>query len=423
MAVQDTLYRPARSETSHEVSCEVCKGNRLVCVQNSSRCPVFLRAKSLVDIEKVVARTDFFGPSPPGVFLGSYGYPNLLAGPLVPVLPEPDPSLLDSPDRWLDKSINELLRYRFSLVRGKSTVRVQAARNPDKNLSLVQEIVMSEAPTDTELVLKKKPYVKINLLTRSSPHGPSGVVERLSLASNPDVPRPIDKVVSDTDLPAVEGAQSLYQNGVSQQHIVRMFSIGLLGSSRARRLVPTEWSITAIDDILSKDLRRQVIDHPQLDEFRLFSASSVGNNVHVILLPTSWMFEALEGWLTGPKPEVFGDYELNKGRKDYPTNIAGAYHASRLPVLEHLSKIRRQAGAVVFLEVTKDWVPLGVWRFRELARKALTGSPSRFGSLEEALGEARKRLIIPLRYWAGASRLLSYYKQQSLLDRYVSSYS
>ena len=393
----------------------------MVCVQNSSRCPVFLRAKSLVDIEKVVGKTEFFGASPPGVFLGSYGYPNLLAGPLVPVLQEPDPSLLDSPDRWLDKSIDELLRYRFGLVRGKSTARVQDARSPDKTLSLVQEIVMSETPTDTELVLKKKPYVRINLLTRSSPHGPSGVVERLSLASNPDVPRQIDTVVSDTDLPANEGAQSLYHNGISQQHIVRMFSIGLLGTSRSRRLVPTEWSITAIDDILAKDLRRKVSDYPRLDEFRLFSDRSVGNNVHVLLLPTSWMFEALEGWLTGPRPEVFGDYELNKGRKDYPTNIAGAYHASRLPVLEYLDKNRRQAGAIVFLEVTREWVPLGVWRFRELARRALTGVPSPFTNLEDALLEAQKRLLIPYRNWAEASRLLSYYKQQSVLDRYTGS--
>ncbi len=372
-----------------------------------------------MDIEKAVGKTEFFGASPPGVFLGSYGYPNVLAGPLVPVLQEPDPSLLDSPDRWLDKSVDQLLRYRLGLVRGKSTMKVQDARNPDKTLSLVQEIVMSESPTDTELVLKKKPYVRINLLTRSSPHGPSGVVERLSLASNPDVPRQIDKVVSDTDLPALEGAQSLYQNGISQQHIVRMFSIGLLGVTRARRLVPTEWSITAIDDILAKDLRRKIGDYSQLGEFRLFSASSLGNNVHVLLFPTSWMFEALEGWMMGPRPEVFGDFELNRGRKDYPTNIAGAYHASRLPVLEYLNRIRRQAGAIVFLEVTRDWVPLGVWRFRELARKALAGNPSKFASLEQSLAEARKRLLIPYRHWAEASRLLSYYKQQSLLDRYV----
>ena len=125
--------------------------------------------------------------------------------------------------------------------------------------------------------------------------------------------------------------------------------------------------------------------------------------------------------MTGPSPEVFGDYELNKGRKDYPTNIAGAYHASRLPVLEYLDKMRKQAGAIVFLEVTKDWVPLGVWRFRELARRALTRQPSLFKSLEESLSEARKRLLIPYRHWSEASRLLSYYKQQSQLDRFVMS--
>ncbi|OLD34811.1 MAG: hypothetical protein AUI50_04965 [Crenarchaeota archaeon 13_1_40CM_2_52_14] len=125
--------------------------------------------------------------------------------------------------------------------------------------------------------------------------------------------------------------------------------------------------------------------------------------------------------MTGPRPEVFGDYELNKGRKDYPTNIAGAYHASRLPVLEYLSKIRRQAGAIVFLEVTKEWVPLGVWRFRELARRALVGNPSRFTTLEDSLSEVRTRLIIPYWNWVDASRLPSYYKQQSVLDRYVNS--
>src|SRR2546427_2431580 len=142
---------------------------------------------------------------------------------------------------------------------------------------------MSETPTDTELVLKKKPYVRINLLTRSSPHGPSGVVERLSLASNPDVPRQIDKVVSDTDLPANEGAQSLYQNGISQQHIVRMFSVGLLGASRTRRLVPTEWSITAVDDIFLKELRGKGGEDTRTGEIRLFNAPSLWNNLAVLL--------------------------------------------------------------------------------------------------------------------------------------------
>lgn len=401
------------------MACEVCKGNRLFYIRNSSRCPVFQRAMKLMDVEKAVAKTSFFGPSPPGVFLGSFGYPNVLAGPLVPAVVESDPSVLDAPERWLDKSMDQLLRYRFALVRGKSRVRVQDARNPDRTLSLIHEMVMSEKPTDTELLLKKKPFVRINLLARSAPHGPSGTIERVSLAGNPVVPRPVEKIVGDTDLAAEGGVALLYRDGVSQQQITRVFSAGLLGAGRNRRLVPTEWSITAVDDILAKGLRQRVLDHSRVGEFRLFGAQALGNNVQVLLFPSSWMYEGLEGWMTGHRPQVYADYELTSGRRDYPANLAGAYHAARLPILEYLDRERRQAGVIAFLEVCPDWVPLGVWRFRELARRALSGPGWKGGSLDDALAEAWRRLRIPAKEWLGADRLLAYYKRQALLDRFT----
>ncbi len=338
---------------------------------------------------------------------------------MVPAVVESDPSVLDAPERWLDKPMDQLIRYRFALVRGKSRVRVQDARNPDKTLSLVHEMVMSEKPTDIELLLKKKPFVKINLLARSAPHGPSGTIERVDLASNPVVPRPVEKVVADTDLEAGRGVAILYRDGVSQQQITRIFSTGLLGASRNRRLVPTEWSITAVDDILAKDLRRRVLDYPQLGEFRVFGAAALGNNVQVLLFPSSWMYEGLEGWTTGHGDQVGADYELTRGRRDYPTSLAGAYHAARLPILEYLDRERRQAGAIAFLEVYRDWVPLGVWRFRELARRALQGPASKSGRLEESLAEVWKKLRIPAAEWLKADRLLGHYKRQTLLDKFA----
>ncbi len=380
---------------------------------------MFQRALKLVDVEKAVDKTSFFGPSPPGVFLGSFGYPNVLAGPLVPALTESDPSVLDAPDRWLDESMDQLLRYRFALVRGKSRVRIQDARNPDRTLSVVQEMVMSEKPTDAELLLKKKPYVRLDLQARSAPHGPSGVIDKVTLAENPTVPRPVEKVVEDTDLDAAGGVAQLYNDGLSQQQITRIFSTGLLGVSKNRRLVPTEWSITAVDDILGKGLWRNVLNYPRMGEFRLFGADALGNNVQVLLMPSAWMYEALEGWLTGLGFGVGADYELTRGRRDYPVSIAGAYHAVRLPVLEYLGRERRQAGAIAFLEVYRDWVPLGVWRFRELARRALKGPGWRSGSLDEGLGEVWRRLRIPAVEWLRADRLLGYYKQQSQLGNFT----
>ncbi len=73
----------------------------------------------------------------------------------------------------------------------------------------------------------------------------------------------------------------------------------------------------------------------------------------------------------------------------------------------------------MFLEVYEDWVPLGVWRFRELARRALAGQAVRSGSLDEVLKMVWKRLRIPAGEWLRADKLLGHYKRQTLLDRFA----
>ena len=358
------------------------------------------------------------------MFLGSADYPFLRAGPLVPILPSFEgrgPEILDDPSRWLDSSIDDLVTYRFSLVRGKTRVKVADARNPDRTLSLVQELALAGTPTETELHLTKKPQARIYILPRSAPHGPSGSIEKMMLTENTHVPRPVEKITSDRDIGAQEGIFSLYERGVSQQQITRVFSVGQLGVFKNRRLVPTEWSITAVDDILGKSILERVRDFPQLGDFRVYGAEALGNNVRVLLLPTAWMYEAVEGWLTGSTPQVYSDHEFHIGRRDYPSNIAGAYHAVKLPVLEFLERERRQAGAIAFLEVGRDWVPLGVWRFRELARRALLGRPTVSSSLEASLSEVGRRLRIPLRSWLLSSKLVNHYKRQLPLDQFTTT--
>jgi len=55
------------------------------------------------------------GASPPSVFVGRYGYPKVKVGPLVPPL-HGDTAILDMPELWLGKSIEEIVNYRLSLV-------------------------------------------------------------------------------------------------------------------------------------------------------------------------------------------------------------------------------------------------------------------------------------------------------------------
>jgi hypothetical protein len=326
---------------------------------------------------------------------------------------------MDSPENWLDLDIGKLLEYRLSLLRAKSYLPVSSPRTSSQVLSTVQELVMSAEPVDTEVWFAKKPGLQVLISPREAPIGPSANMTKLTLTENPRIPRSVNKVVSDSDMPAELGAVRLYRDGVAQRQIVRIFSVGLLGARDRRRLVPTEWSITAIDDVLAKGLRQEIFSNSRIDEYLVFGHEALGNNVQVLMMPTAWMFEAMEVWLASRNPTPFSDYELSMGRKTYPHNLLGAYHAARLPVLEYLQRTKRQAGAIVFMEVGTEWIPLGVWRFREICREALRKQATKFHSLGEALAELRKRLRLPIEIWMSHSRLISYHKGQRRLESFL----
>ncbi len=110
------------------------------------------------------------------------------------------------------------------------------------------------------------------------------------------------------------------------------------------------------------------------------------------------------------------DYEWFKGRKDYAQVIVGAYYATRLPALELLADAHKQAGVIAFMEVDPSkWVPLGVWRFREIARRALASPPRKFSSLSEAVNEIGLHLTNPVQRWLDVSKTYSELMSQTQL--------
>lgn len=405
------------NEQQREVNCNICHGDPVRC--RFGECPKLAGVREWYRGEGTKLGTSVFGATPPSVFVGEWGYPKVLTGPLVPARAVADPAILDSPEAWVGKSLEDVLRYRLTLVRGKAPLRALDARRPDRNLVAMQEGVMASRPTDMEMILEKPPNLDVLFSPRAPPAGPSAPLVRVLLAENPSVPRKVDAVVGDTDAKAEVGIKELYRGGIPQSHITKLLSIGLLGQADNRRLVPTEWSITATDDILGKALHREILDFPQIDDYRIFGQAGLANNVQILLMPTPWMFEGLEAWIVGPDAYPGADHEFTKGRKRYPQNLAGGYHAARLPVLEYLKAQGRQAGAIAFLEVGKDWIPLGVWRFRELARAALGNPPVKVDTLPEALQELSKRLGLPMERYLARSRLLDFHRRQTRLEAFV----
>ena len=55
----------------------------------------------------------------------------------------------------------------------------------------------------------------------------------------------------------------LYNSGIEISKIQKCFSIGMLG--KKRKLVPTKWSITATDDIISKSIVEEILENSLID--------------------------------------------------------------------------------------------------------------------------------------------------------------
>jgi hypothetical protein len=407
-----------KQQSYDERVCSRCMGHRALC--GVRPCPLVMRARALTNIENAVTGLDLAGSSPPSVFVGEYGYPKVLAGPLIPPVTGDSAAIMERPDLWLDRSIDEILSIRFSLVRTKKPIQVESASNPPRLLSETQTLALSEAPTTSEATLLKRPQFSRVFSDTTLPIGPSAPLELFVLDDNPKVPRVVDKVTSDTDLKAVGGIMDMFSGGIHQSHVTRLLSVGLLGEQKRRRLVPTKWSITAVDDIIGKDLHKQVLRNPWQNDYVVHSDHALGNTVILLFLPSGWQFEALECWLGGLDPPIITDHEWFKGRKDYASSVVGAYYATRLPALEHLVNRRKQAGVIVFMEIDPQrWVPLGVWRFREIARRALAKRGRKFSTLEEAVEHIGARLVNPVDRWLKVSEIYKEFTTQTTLTDYL----
>ena len=115
-----------------------------------------------------------------------------------------------------------------------------------------------------------------------------------------------------------------------------------------------------------------------------------------MLFPEIWGYELFELYFPGsswnPSNELKAstDYEDFHGRKNYAFSTAGGYYASRLPILEYLNSIKRQASVLVIrIETPSYWAALGVWVVRESVRKALM-KKMRFSEDKELIESAKK---------------------------------
>jgi DNA repair protein NreA len=368
----------------------------------------------------------FAGATPPSVFVGRYGYPKVKVGPMVPPF-HGDTTILDRPERWLGKSIEEIVNYRLSLVRGISDIDVHTISG--KYIESLQELAMASKSVESEATFEKIPIAEIEhekaigLDIESAPFGPVAPLKTFKTSSFLSVDQRLENVYYDNDLRASEAVVQLYKKGLEISRIHRVLSLGMLGLQKRRRLVPTRWSISATDDIISASLIKDIDIYPTIDLFELYKYSHLGNYYSIILIPDDvWSFEMQEAWFDNNGNLGIGlDFEDAKGLDHYPS-IAGAYFAARLGVAEHLLKVERKAAALVLREIHPEYVmPVGVWQIREGIREAFKGQEKHFESFEKALSFACIGLSVHKNEWMRNSKIYRNKKEQMRITAFFSN--
>ena len=331
--------------------------------------------------------------SPPSVFIGSkLRYPLVNVGILSPLEKDENAWLYDDERYWADNNfqIDDVVKIREGLLNSRFQSNVSGSKLNKKFIQIAQEIAVASKPVDIEIELKNKLNIENKKDKVITPHGMHAGLKKAKITNNVRIHRRVEKVMND-EIKASEGIKYLYKKNFDEYVLSKILSVGVLGLRTGKKLVPTRWSITATDDTIGKQLLEKVRDYKWIENYELFFGEFMGNQYIVMLFPNVFSYELFELYFPGsswnPSQELKAatDFESFSGRKVYASNTAGGYYAARLPILEYLNKIKRQASVIVIrLETPSYWAALGVWVVRESVRKAMKNG-MKFDSREELL--------------------------------------
>lgn len=352
--------------------------------------------------------TNFLGITPPDIFVGRFNYPNVYSGILAPVSQEEiNPN---SPEDWFSNKlkIEDIVKLRASMIYSRFPTDIRPARQ-SKLVDVMKEVSMSKKSVSMEFILKKKPTQRLWLNKFSNPLANPALLEKAVPQENISVEKKVESITSDCEVKLTEAIMELFDYKTKTSEIIRLMSSGLLGLKTQRKLVPSRWSTTAVDSLISQNLINNLKHSPWINDIMVFSSEYLGNHYEFILLPTAWSFEVIE--MDERMPNKFWhDYEGFWTRTNYAKSVTGAYYSNRLAVSQYLNNLKRQASVIVLRHIKRSYyVHLGVGILREASKDAFTKRPYVFENISELKDYLKAR--IPYSE--------DYIKQSFLIKRFV----
>lgn len=368
--------------------------------------------------DQAISDDAYVGSTSPEIFVGRSNYPDVSTGILSPVGAEDRAEEFETSGTWYDRDlgIDSVLQYRTGLLNSNRSANVHVGDTWKGFVGVQREVAIADRPVDVEIDLSEGPKLDLTVDDITTPTGPRASARSATLGENPHVPRQVKKTLKDDDWKAQGAMTYLYRRGFDVYDINTILSAGALGRGENRRLVPTRWSITAVDDTVGSYLRGRIKNAQSIGETQVWANEYMGNRYWVVLTPGNWEYELVEMkcpgsiWNQDPNGTVWmgSAHEGYTGRTEYVEETAGAYYAARLGVLEHLADIDRQAKALVLREVSDDyWAPVGVWQIRESVRNAFEGEPGVAESFHGAVQEIARALPVSLTDLQRKSQMVS----------------
>ena len=390
------------------------------------KCPICARNNALFRINPHLEKEEFTSDSY-SVFIGRYNYPNVNVGILEPPQTSEDSWLYDAPNYWASNNfqIPRIVELRSSLINSRFKSNILDVRKSTKFLDIGKEVAMASKPVSIEVNLYKKPKFRLNVDSHTLPMGPNAQLKQVKLTENPKIHTKIEKIVSDTDLKAGEALKILYTSRFDENTLTKLLSIVDLGLKKNRKVVPTRFSITAVDSIIGNHLSNEIKQYNQTGYLAYFGGY-LGNYFLILFFPEVYSYELFEAYApTFNRNKHFTtDFEPYEGRKQYAESTAGGFYASRLAILEKLKELRRQSSVLTLRFITDEYTtPLGVFVVRESVRKTLSNKPIEFGSRELVLKYAeilvKKKFSINIQDLLKHSKVLNGIIHQRKLTKFL----
>ncbi len=356
----------------------------------------------------------------PGVFVSKFNYPNINAGFVVPLSGSIDSKKFDSPKFWFENnvSLNKILEYRVNTFNFSSDVNAKFF-SKSKNLELLQLSTISKKPSFLNVNFEKfkilfKPHKEV------VPFGGKVFLNKVVENENISVEKHAGKVFYDTDFKAEDAV--LYLKKFYDEHeIINMFSSAVMGVKEQRRFVPTRWSITAVDSIISNNFSSKIRSFDNYDFNLLFfdREGYMGNFYYVLVFKGPFMYELFE--IDLDNNQVWYDYELTFGRKKYPESTVGGYFAAKNSIVKKLYELNIKGSILVFRIIKNYNTPLGVWIVRKAVEKVMNNKvefESRKVLLDFTVAHIKKYFSFDISSFVKKSKILDFLDKQKNLKSF-----